>query len=81
MATAIDAELQLPQQVKDFNVDTFLKSLGYSIQQLANEDVIARPPANGNTPAGGRRMLQSDSRGRLLALPPRRRQRLQQPTL
>lgn len=77
MANALDAELKLPQHVKDFNIDTFLKSLGYSIQKVGAADNVGRPPV-GNThtqPGGdhGRRMLQSGRRSRLVGMPPSRR--------
>ncbi|WIA34207.1 hypothetical protein OEZ86_012561 [Tetradesmus obliquus] len=71
MATAVDAELQLPQHVKDFNVDTFLKSLGYTTQVFGSDN-IGTPPANA-TAGGRRRMLQGGSRRRILAVPPNRR--------
>jgi hypothetical protein len=72
MATAIDAELKLPQHVKDFNMDAFLTSLGYSIQQVGSEDMMGLPPT-GSATARGRKVLQGVSRRRVLATPPSRR--------
>jgi hypothetical protein len=68
---AVDTELKLPQHVKDFNIENYLKSLGYTVQQFGS-DSIGNPPA-GNATAGGRRMLQNGSRRRVLAVPPNRR--------
>lgn len=62
MAAAIEQELNLPQHVRDFNIDTLLKSLGYTTQP-AGSDVIMRPPGKPVIP--GRR--------RVLAMPPHRR--------
>jgi hypothetical protein len=68
MAAAIDKELNLPQHIRDFNIDAFLKSLGYKSQQ-AGWDVIMQPPSKpdavSESALAGRR--------RILALPPRKR--------
>jgi hypothetical protein len=66
MAAAIDKELNLPQHIRDFNIDAFLKSLGYTSQQ-AGWDMIMRPPS---TPA---RAATVSGRRRILAIPPRKR--------
>jgi hypothetical protein len=68
MAAAIDKELNLPQHIRDFNVDAFLKSLGYTSQQ-AGWDVIMRPPSKTDAAPG----TALAGRRRILALPPRKR--------
>lgn len=65
MAAAVDKELHLPQHVKDFNIETFLRSLGYKMETKAGADDIALPPgAAAPAQAAGRRLQ--------LALPLRR---------
>jgi hypothetical protein len=64
MAAAVDKELNLPQHVRDFNIEAFLKSLGYTTQN-AGYDNIMWPPGKQPAAAKGRR--------RLLAMPPHRR--------
>jgi hypothetical protein len=51
MASGIEADLKLPQHVKDFNIETFLQSLGYKMEQ-SGPDSIAMPPGK-----AGRRKL------------------------
>jgi hypothetical protein len=70
MTAAVDKELNLLQHIRDFNIDAFLKSLGYTSQQ-AGSDVIMRPPSTSNIDAApGARLA---GRRRMLALPPRKR--------
>jgi hypothetical protein len=42
MASGIEADLHLPQHVKDFNIEKFLQSLNYTMQS-AGMDSIALP--------------------------------------
>ncbi|WIA14043.1 hypothetical protein OEZ85_002599 [Tetradesmus obliquus] len=68
MAAAVDAELHLPQHVKDFNVEVFLKALGYTTQDAGYDNIMwpaGRQWGTSGATATGRR--------RMLALPPRRR--------
>ncbi|WIA40189.1 hypothetical protein OEZ86_013579 [Tetradesmus obliquus] len=68
-AAELDTLLNLPQHVRDFRIEEFLASLGYSVEKTT-WDNIARPPGKHAAAAaggggGGRRSV--------LALPPRRR--------
>jgi hypothetical protein len=50
--SGVEADLHLPQPVKDFSIEQFLQSLGYTVQ-TAGGDSMASPPSK----AGRRRLV------------------------